>query len=206
MTQNMENTPRSTVTTPDATDDPRQGLLKAIALAGRTVAAVRPEQFDAPTPCTEFTVRQLARHLVAVLRRIAHAGRGGDVTTLSTVADDLPDTAWQEAWDAAARDVEAAWADPEVLGRILKLPFGSLPGGAAAAVWTSEFTVHTWDLATATGQSPHWDPELVAISYAAMKRALPTGPRDGAPFEVAVDVDADAPAIDRLVAWCGRKP
>ncbi|MGW4163464.1 TIGR03086 family metal-binding protein [Streptomyces sp. NPDC004788] len=205
MTQNMENTPRSTVT-PDATDDPRQGLLKAIALAGHTIAAVRPEQFDGPTPCTEFTVRQLAGHLVAVLRRIALAGRGGDVMTLPTVADDLADTAWQEAWDAAVREVEAAWADPEVLGRILKLPFGSLPGGAAAAVWTSEFTVHTWDIATATGQFPDWDPQLVAISYAAMKRGLPTGPRDGAPFAPAVDIDADAPAIDHLVAWCGRKP
>ncbi|MFH8621631.1 TIGR03086 family metal-binding protein [Streptomyces vietnamensis] len=204
MTQ-MENTPRSTAA-PDATADPRQGLLKAIALAGRTVAAVRPEQFDGPTPCPEFTVRRLAGHLVAVLRRIALAGRGGDVTSLSTVADDLADTEWQEAWDTAVREVEAAWADPAVLGRILTLPFGSLPGAAAAAVWTSEFTVHTWDVATATGQFPDWDPELVAISYAAMRRGLPAGPRDGAPFGAAVDVDADAPAIDRLVAWCGRKP
>ncbi|MEU3430494.1 TIGR03086 family metal-binding protein [Streptomyces gardneri] len=200
-----ENNSRSTMT-PDTTDDPRQGLLKAVALAGRTVAAVRPEQWDGPTPCPEFTVRRLAGHLVAVLRRIALAGRGGDVLSLSTVADDLPDTAWQEAWDAAVRDVEAAWADPEILGRTLTLPFGSVPGAAAAAVWTSEFTVHTWDMATATGQRPDWDPELVAISYAAMKRGLPTGPRDGAPFAAAVDVDADAPAIDRLVAWCGRRP
>ncbi|MFD8145356.1 TIGR03086 family metal-binding protein [Streptomyces sp. NPDC059708] len=200
-----ENTPQSTVT-PDTADDPRKGLLKAIALAGRTVAAVRPEQLDGATPCTEFTVRRLAAHLVAVLRRIALAGRGGDVTSLPTVAEDLADTAWQEAWDAAVREVEAAWADPEILGRTLKLPFGSLPGAAAAAVWTSEFTVHTWDVATATGQRPDWDPELVAVAYATMRRALPAGPRDGAPFGAAVDVDAEAPAIDRLVAWCGRKP
>ncbi|MFD7574044.1 TIGR03086 family metal-binding protein [Streptomyces sp. NPDC059810] len=200
-----ENTPRST-TTPDATGDPRQHLLKAVELAGRTVAAVRPEQLDEPTPCTEFTVRRLAGHLVAVLRRIALAGRGGDVTTLPTVADDLADTAWQEAWDAAVREVEEAWADPAILGRTLTLPFGSLPGAAATAVWTSEFTVHTWDVATATGQLPEWDPELVAVSYAAMRRGLPAGPRDGAPFGAAVDVAEDAPAIDRLVAWCGRTP
>ncbi|MGW7308542.1 TIGR03086 family metal-binding protein [Streptomyces sp. NPDC054835] len=204
MTHSENTTPSAA--NPHAADDPRQGLLKAIALAGRTVAAVRAEQLDGPTPCTEFTVRRLAGHLVAVLRRIALAGRGGDVTTLPTVADDLADTAWQDAWDAAVREVETAWADPAVLGRILTLPFGTLPGAAAAAVWTSEFTVHTWDVATATDQTPDWDPELVAISYAAMKRGLPDGPRDGAPFGAAVDVDADAPAIDRLVAWCGRKP
>ncbi|GAA2778861.1 TIGR03086 family metal-binding protein [Streptomyces showdoensis] len=187
-------------------DDPRQGLLKAVALAGRTVAAVRPEQLDGPTPCSEFTVRQLAGHLVAVLRRIAVAGRGGDVTSLPTVADELTDAGRQEAWDAAVREVGAAWADPAVLGRTLTLPFGRIPGAAAAAVWTSEFTVHTWDVATATGQSPEWDPEIVAISYAAMQRGLPAGPREGAPFAAAVDVAEDAPAIDRLVAWCGRKP
>ncbi|MFD8207100.1 TIGR03086 family metal-binding protein [Streptomyces sp. NPDC059695] len=204
MTQ-IQNTPHS-VDAPDAAADPRQALLKAIALAGRTVAAVRPEQFDGPTPCTEFTVRRLAEHLVAVLRRIAFAGRGGDVTSLPTTADDLADTEWQEAWDAAVREVEAAWADPAILQRTLTLPFGSIPGAAAAAVWTSEFTVHTWDIATATGQLPDWDAELVAISYAAMQRGLPAGPRDGAPFGAAVDVDPDAPAIDRLVAWCGRKP
>ncbi|MEK9522882.1 TIGR03086 family metal-binding protein [Streptomyces venezuelae] len=191
---------------PAASDDPRESLLKAIALAGRTVAAVRPEQWDGPTPCPEFTVRRLAAHLVAVLRRIALAGRGGDVTTLPTVVEGLADTAWQEAWDAGVREVEEAWADPAVLGRTLILPFGSIPGAAAAAVWTSEFTVHTWDVATATGQLPDWDPRLVAISDAAMRRGLPAGPRDGAPFGAAVDVDPDAPAIDRLVAWCGRNP
>ncbi|WP_329285303.1 TIGR03086 family metal-binding protein [Streptomyces sp. NBC_00691] len=200
-----ENTPLTTLT-PDTTGDPRQGLLKAIALAGRTVAAVRPEQWDGPTPCTEFTVRRLAGHLVAVLRRIALAGRGGDVSSLPTLVDDLADSAWQEAWDAAVREVEAAWADPAILGRTLTLPFGNIPGAAAAAVWTSEFTVHTWDIATASGQHPDWDPELIAVSYAAMQRGLPAGPRDGAPFAAAVDVHPDAPAIDRLVAWCGRKP
>ncbi|MYS09242.1 TIGR03086 family protein, partial [Streptomyces sp. SID6041] len=40
-----ENTPMPTA----AHDDPRESLLKAIALAGRTVAAVRPEQWDGPT-------------------------------------------------------------------------------------------------------------------------------------------------------------
>ncbi|MEU6934075.1 TIGR03086 family metal-binding protein [Streptomyces sp. 2RAF24] len=204
MTHSENTTPSPA--NPHAADDPRQGLLKAIALAGRTVAAVRAEQLDGPTPCTEFTVRRLAGHLVAVLRRIALAGRGGDVTTLPTVADDLANTEWQDAWDAAVREVETAWADPAILGRTLTLPFGTIPGAAAAAVWTSEFTVHTWDVATATDQIPDWDPELVAVSYAAMKRGLPDGPRDGAPFGAAVDVDADAPAIDRLVAWCGRKP
>ncbi|MGW4852028.1 TIGR03086 family metal-binding protein [Streptomyces sp. NPDC004288] len=202
---NTPNTPDSAGPSDGATD-PRQALLKAVALARHTVAAVRPEQFDGSTPCTEFTVRGLAGHLVAVLRRIAVAGRGGDVMSLPTTIDDLADTDWQEAWDAAVREVEAAWADPAILRRTLTLPFGSLPGAAAAAVWTSEFTVHTWDIATATGQLPDWDPELVAISYAAMQRGLPAGPRDGAPFEAAVDVDPDAPAIDRLVAWCGRKP
>ncbi|MEU8893854.1 TIGR03086 family metal-binding protein [Streptomyces sp. NPDC048442] len=200
-----ENTTQST-SAPAAGDDPRQALAKAVALAGRTLGAVRPDQLDAPTPCTEYSVRLLGGHLVAVLRRIAVAGRGGDVMSMPTVADDFADAGLQQAWDSAVREVEAVWADPSILGRTLDLPFGKLPGAAAAAIWTSEFTVHTWDLAKATGQQPDWEPDVVALAHSAMRRGLPGGTREGAPFGEAVEVDADAPEIDRLVAWCGRRP
>ncbi|CAM5243434.1 TIGR03086 family protein [Streptomyces spiroverticillatus] len=194
---------------PDSTStpDPRNSLWAAVALAGDTLLAARPDQLDTPTPCTDFTVARLGRHLVAVLRRIALAGSGGDPMSVPPVADDVADDALPKAWAEAVREAQDAWADPAVLARPLPLPFGTLPGAAAALAFTVEFTVHTWDLATATGRQPDWNEEVVTLSATTAQRSIPAEPRGGpVPFGPVVAVSDDAPAIEKLVAWTGRTP
>ncbi|MFJ2745202.1 TIGR03086 family metal-binding protein [Streptomyces sp. NPDC087440] len=187
--------------------DPRHTLWSAVTLAAHTLSAAHPDQLDAPTPCSDFTVGRLGRHLVAVLRRIALAGSGGDPLSVPGIAEDVTDEGLLKAWEEAFRDAQDAWADPSVLTRSLTLPFGTLPGAAAALAFTVEFTVHTWDLAVATGQSPAWDPEVVALGITTARRAIPAERRGGpVPFGPVVEVPADAPAIERLVAWTGRTP
>src|SRR5689334_21668091 len=46
------------------TDDPIAPLATALDGTGRLVAAIRADQWDLPTPCSEWTVRQLLNHLV----------------------------------------------------------------------------------------------------------------------------------------------
>ena len=58
--------------------DPRPLQARAVENARGAVAAVRPEQLTLPTPCTEFDVRALLGHIVAVLHRVAAVGRGED--------------------------------------------------------------------------------------------------------------------------------
>jgi uncharacterized protein (TIGR03086 family) len=187
--------------------DPRLDLASAVALAGRVLAAVRPDQYDAPTPCAEFDVRRLSSHLLAVVRRITVIGRGEDPFSVPSFADEVPDGGWSAAWEPAAAEALAVWGDPEILSRELRIPAGVMPGAAAALVYTHEFTVHTWDLARATGQRPQWDQALAERALAVIQRLLPATVRDGrVPFGEVVEVEADAPAIDRLVAWAGRRP
>lgn len=194
-------------TSASSAPDPRQGLFAAAALAGATVAAVRPEQYDAASPCPDYSARRLAAHLVSVLRRIGVAAAGGDPFGVPPFAEDVPDGEWHKAWEAATSEAEAAWADPAVLGRSLALGFATLPGAAAAVMYTTELTLHTWDLAKATGQSPAWDAAALAPAVAAMRHAVPAEPRGGrVPFGPVVDVPADAPLIDRLAGWYGRRP
>lgn len=187
--------------------DPRGGLLKAVELAGRTVADVRPDEYGAATPCPEYTVRDLCNHLVSVVRRLTVMGTGGDFFSVPHFAEDVADGEWSVAWAAAAKELTAVWSDPAVLGRRIGLPWGPVPGAAAAVIYTNELVLHTWDIAKATGRPPQWDPEVLAGPLAHMHEAVPAEPRTPpVPFGPVVEVPDDAPDIDRLVGWYGRRP
>ena len=198
--------------------DPRPILDQAIATGGAVVRAVRPEQLTAPTPCTQMDVRAMLGHLVGVLDRIAALGRGDDpfAVTEPPVADD----GWSDAWTAAVDRIAAAWRDDAVLERPMALPWIQGTGADVLASYFSELTVHTWDLAVATGQQPDWDDTVVSAALAA-RDFLPAENRlalfeeisaamgmdeVAVPFAEVVAVPDHAPAIDRLVAWNGRDP
>jgi uncharacterized protein (TIGR03086 family) len=190
-----------------STTDPRPPFFAAARIACDTVAGVSPAQLAAPTPCTEFDVRALLGHLIAVFHRITSVADGTPAIGHARLVTDVPDDGWQAAARAAVDDAEAAWSDPAVLRREMRLPFGTLPGAAALASYTGEISTHTWDLAVATGQFPAWDEQVLADALSAIRRKLPTAERaPGIPFGDAVPVPGDAPLIDQLVAWQGRDP
>jgi hypothetical protein len=145
----------------------------------------------------------------------ARTRRPGEVTG-------LPDDGWLPAWRAAADDVQAAWTDEALLTREIRLPWDVERGDRVLGIYTNEITVHTWDLARATGQQPEWDHDVLEAAFAAIRQAMPAEGRMElfdeliaslppeveweAPFAAAVDVPDDAPLIDRIVAWNGRTP
>lgn len=180
-----------------------RGFATAVALGGAAVANVVPSQLDGPTPCTQFTVRNLLGHLVYILRRVSALGRGEDMTSVQPTSG-IGDTEWAETWNQAAHEVLAAWSGPDVLDRTMILPVGELSGAAAIAVYTGEVTIHTWDLATATDQRPEWDDGTVASALVAYRQVLPTDRPPGVPFGPAVAIDDDRPLIEVLAAWSGR--
>ena len=186
--------------------DPRPIFAKAIALCRDVVLGVRPEHLDNPTPCTELDVRTLGRHILAVLERLVIVGAGGDPADSPDYAAGVADAEWVEVFDAFAAQIEAVWSDDAVLTNILTVPWAKLPGAVALLIYINEMSVHTWDLAAATGQTPVWDEGVLATAYAAIQRGLPAEGRAEVPFDEVVDVGPDAPLIDRLVAWNGRDP
>jgi uncharacterized protein (TIGR03086 family) len=196
-----------TQTAPVPATDPRPLFARAVETAVACVTAVRPDQLDAPTPCTDYDVRHLLGHLVAVLDRVAAVGRGEDPFSVPLVVEGLPDDGWPAAAATAAERAADVWADDTVLERIMRLPFGTLPGAAALASYVGEVTTHTWDLAVATAQSPGWNPDVLTVALAAVQSKLPTAERGaGIPFADAVPVTDGAPLVDQLVGWQGRDP
>jgi len=203
------------------TTDPRPVFAKTVLLTADVIEGVPPDRLHAPTP-SGMDVRDLLEHLVTVLRRVAAAGRGEPTMTWPTGAPDVADDGFVAAWRAAGHDVEDAWREDATLDRPTELPWGTFPGREVLGVYTNEVVVHAWDLARGTEQSPVFDDEIVALADATIHAQLPTADRSEMwaafaaslppgvewedPFGPAVDVPDDAPAIDRLVAWNGRRP
>ena len=198
--------------------DPRPILDRAIATGGAVIAGVRPDQLTAPTPCPEMDVRAMLSHLVGVLDRIA--ALGNDEDPFSVIETHAPDDDWSDAWATSGTHAADAWRDDAVLERPMALPWIQGNGAEVLTSYFSELTVHTWDLATATGQQPHWDDTVITAALEA-RQILPAENRRAffeeisaamgldevaIPFAEPVPVQGDAPAIDRLVAWNGRDP
>jgi uncharacterized protein (TIGR03086 family) len=216
MTITTETTPRPQT----GADDPRMTFAKAVALTTAVIDRVGPNQMANATPCPAYDVEALLGHLVVVLRRVAALGRGEDPFGAGVMAPAHGDL--REAWMDAAHQVQESWADDAVLTRTMRLPWLETSGAAMLVSYLNEVTVHTWDLATATGQRPAWDPQVVSLAfdgirflpgekraavYEAVRASMPAAQRDfAAPFADAVPVADGAPLIDRLVAWNGRQP
>lgn len=203
-----------------APGDPRTTFAGAVTTARAVMAAVTPEQWDLVTPCG-MTVRELLEHLVMVMRRVELAGRFVPTAEWPMDAADVPDGGWAAAFAEAAHATQAAWTTQR-LDEPRELPWGVFGGSEVLGVYTNELTVHTWDLATATGQDVEWIDEVLVVSLHALHQQLPLaerGPiweaaRSGLPadypwtdpFADAVPVPDDAPLIDQVVAWAGRNP
>jgi uncharacterized protein (TIGR03086 family) len=211
---NNDASGRPTVATSSTLDpgDPRWAVARGVALARTAIDAVRPDQLGLPTPCSDYDVDALLSHLVGVLRRLAAAGRGENPMSVVVEGLGLGPDEWSPAAAAAAHEVQAAWTDATRLDQMFVFPWATMPGRAVLATYLNELSVHTWDLARATGQQPDWDDDVLAVADAAIRLGLPAEHRRGAglpvdpPFDRVVEVADDAPLVDRLVAWNGRRP
>jgi uncharacterized protein (TIGR03086 family) len=203
--------------------DPRPLFVAAVDIAAPVIAGVRSDQFSLASPCHNFDVKGLLDHLVFVLRRVAALGVGRDAFTpefLKTA--NLGHDDYAAAWMAAADEVDDVWSDDALLTSTVVLPWATLTGAEMLAMYVSEITTHTWDIAKATGQQPKWDNEVCRLSldtmrlhlpmadrtpmWEAFKASVPTNMQFDPPFANAVAVSEDAALIDQLMAWTGRQP
>ena len=166
----------------------------------RRVDAVGPDQWQDPTPCTEWDVRALVNHVVGEEMWTRPLVEGGTVEEVGDrfdgdlLGDDPAATARTAGTDAAAAMDEQA---PR--GVTVHLSFGDFPVEEYAMQLTADHLVHGWDLAAATGQDRALDPALVeAVASWFREReemyrgAGAVGPRP--------DVDGDA-QTDLLAAF-----
>ncbi|PRH76855.1 TIGR03086 family protein [Streptomyces solincola] len=180
--------------------------VEALKLFSERVHAIRPDQWDDPTPCTEWSVRDLVAHLVGEQlwvvplvsehRTMAEVGDAfdGDVLGDDPVA----------AWDDAAAGARAAFAEKGALDRVVHLSYGQTPATAYCAQMITDLTVHAWDLSRGIGADESLPETLVRFALREV------GPNAGALagsglFAQALPTPQDADAQTRLLALTGRR-
>jgi len=197
----------ASLATPAGPPDPRPFLSRALDQVGLLVGDLTPADLDAPTPCLDYSLRDLLGHLVAVEGRIAHIAAGGQPFDVPSVVSGIADDGWVDAWASGRRRIDTVLADDTVLEGTIAHPARVMPARLALFAYVSEVAVHGWDLAVAVGRRDVLDESLATVVLGAVQAALPAHPRGGAiPFAEVVAVGADATPYDRLVAWMGRQP
>jgi uncharacterized protein (TIGR03086 family) len=169
----------------------------------RLVAGVADDQWERATPCPEWSVADLVRHVLAGNRLNAALLRGEE---RPAAPDDVPVTDLPNAFDRSLSELEDAFGRPGALQRTVALGVGSVPGAVALDLRVTELLVHGWDLARATGQD-HAAPEgAVRRAWDFSRDFVDRIPPGRHPFGPARDVADDAPMMDRLLALLGRDP
>lgn len=175
------------------------------ALLRRQLAAVGPDQWDAPSACEGWSVRQVADHvlgggyryrlwLTGAPRVEVDASRAWDFVGADAVA----------SLDEHAASLRAALAEPGALARPVAHVAGEIAGSGLLELRVLEQTLHAWDIAVGIDGDRTIDPDLCAHLLATASTverlreqgyyapASPAAPDDG------------VPAQERLLRLTGR--
>ncbi len=178
---------------------------RVVSSVRHLVEGVRPDQWSDSTPCTEWNVGQLVDHLIEGNRRVASRVREEGGGPAGAPADSGAAADRAGAYRASTQSLREAFSPEGAMERTYNSPFGPIPGPALVQLRCTEELIHGWDLARATGQSTEGLPaDLAEAALAGVRHQLGDRPREGLPFAPAQPVSEDAPAIDRLAAFCGR--
>ncbi|MFF4987275.1 TIGR03086 family metal-binding protein [Streptosporangium saharense] len=182
------------------TDLPVEQLARALAAVDPLVAGVEDGQWSAPTPCAEWTVRDLVAHLVVTNRMMTAflTGQAPPDRSADPLGGD-PLGAYRESGTA----LRAAFALPGVLERTHEGALGAATGAVRLRWRLADLLTHAWDLSRATGRPAEMPQDLVEQALAFVGDALSDEARPGR-FDPAQPVADDAPALDRLAAFAGR--
>lgn len=179
-------------------DDPVALYRRATDRAATVLDGVTADQLTTPTPCAEWTVQDLIDHMVGSTDYLLSALAAMTPTPRSgaTAAD----------FRAGVSTVLAGLGEPGALDRMCMSPLGFEWSLSQATAGTFMDTLlHTWDLASATGQDTTLDPELVEACIAMFLPEMPERGRASGIIGAEVPVPADASPQTRLLGVMGRR-
>ncbi|MBV9411170.1 MAG: TIGR03086 family protein [Acidimicrobiia bacterium] len=172
----------------------------------RVLGSVRREQWELPTPCEEWDVRELVNHVIGGNRRyemLLHDASAADL--LPTRSQDHVGGDAVASFDTTAAEAIAAFEEPGALERTVHHPAGDRSGLDLLWLRVAEWAVHAWDLARAIGADDRLNPELVDALLARLTDHG-TGLEAGGYYAAAATPGANASPQARLLLLAGRQP
>jgi len=152
---------------------------------------ITEDQWDQPTPCAEWTVRDLVDHAMH------WQARGGSILGAGTSEGD--------DWATIQPKVSEALDDPSNLEGNAEA-MGGMPKQQVAGFVIGDLVIHSWDLARAIGADESLPEGAVQATLMGLQRAPDAMLRSATMFGPAIEVADDASAQERLLAFAGRTP
>lgn len=181
-------------------------LTRAHDYLREAVAAVPEAAWGAPTPCSEWTARQVLNHA-----RIDQQGYGLAITGGRPDSDPFdpadalegdPSAQLDEVLSAVATAYEGLPAGADQV----PTPLGPLPLPIAAAAAAMDAAVHGWDIAVATGQDRPLPKEVADGIWPAAERLVDHLRDAYRVFAPARETSQAHDSAGALLAFLGRDP
>jgi uncharacterized protein (TIGR03086 family) len=170
------------------------------------LAAVPAGRWNAPSACAQWTIGDVAGHVIWGQEQLRHWATGQPYTNTAG-APGAPHPAQMTGRDPlatwrAARAAATPTLTDEALGRSVRLPgLGEIPVAAVVTLLVTDHLAHTWDIAHAVGLDPRLDADLIGDSLAWARRNLLRAPGF---FGPELKPSADADEQTRWLAYLGR--
>ncbi|HWW54583.1 MAG TPA: TIGR03086 family metal-binding protein [Acidimicrobiales bacterium] len=181
-------------------------MKRVIGQTQTIVDRVSPDELAKPTPCAEWTVRDVINHITGGATMFAECISDGSIADERMAklfgGDNLGDD-YKGAFKQATDKVIATFAEPGMMDKMVRLPFGEMPAGIALNIAVFDVTTHAADLAWATGQAID-DTDLLETALAVGREIIGPDMRKPGMFDPEQEVDASAGVADRLLAFAGR--
>ncbi|MFJ9776198.1 TIGR03086 family metal-binding protein [Kitasatospora sp. NPDC101157] len=177
---------------------------EALAAFDERVRLITPDRWDSPTPCADWSVRDLVNHLTAEQLWVPELLMGtttGEVGSRfdGDVLGDDPVAAWAAAAEAARR----AWEVPGATELTVHLSFGDVSGQDYLDQLTTDLVIHAWDLAEGIGKHTRLPGDLV--DFALGEVAGHGDLASSGMFDPPLPVPEGASPQTRLLALTGRR-
>jgi uncharacterized protein (TIGR03086 family) len=183
-------------------DSPPADELRAaeqtLGVLQRVLHPISRDELSKSTPCSEYDVMQLTDHLLKSITGI------GGVAGATFPDRDTGDSVERQVVSAARLALDA-WHRRGLDGTVALGP-NEVPARVTAGIFSIEFLVHAWDYARATGHHLEVADSVTEYVLDLAKKTITPQGRATVGFADPVDVAADSPVLDQLIAFTGRDP